>query len=183
MGLFRIVCYDYGLSLKREWDGGYIVTGSFNFFGYGNQVYFIKTNISGISLWTKAYGGPNLEYSYSIRQTQDGGCIVAGSTLSFGNSWQVYLIKTDAKGTIEVVETGRSTLNVKRSTLKITPTLFTSFVTLPENGAVLFNLYDISGREVGQFRGESVGKGLSPGVYFLKPERGVAELLRIVKVR
>jgi len=67
--------------------------------------------------------------------------------------------------------------------LRATPNPFTTFATLPGHEAERFSLYDVSGRKVGSFRGDRVGEGLAPGVYFLRPENGAAKPLRIVKVR
>jgi hypothetical protein len=67
--------------------------------------------------------------------------------------------------------------------LRITPNPFTSFATLPGHEAERFSLYDISGRKVGTYRGDRVGEGLAPGVYFLRQEGKNAEPLRIVKIR
>ena len=67
--------------------------------------------------------------------------------------------------------------------LRATPTPFTTFATLPGHEAERFSLYDVSGRKVGSFRGDRVGEGLAPGVYFLRPENGAAKPLRIVMVR
>ena len=89
---------DLGLSVQQTSDGGYIVTGYTNSFGNGNQVYLIKTNASGDTLWTKTYGGTRDDGGYSVQQTQDGSYIVAGYTNSFGSGSQVYFIKTNASG-------------------------------------------------------------------------------------
>jgi len=43
--------------------------------------------------------------------------------------------------------------------------------------------HDVSGRQVGTYKGSRIGEGLSPGVYFLRPESGDTKPLRIVKVR
>jgi hypothetical protein len=88
---------DGGYSVRQTSDGGYIVAGATNPFGNGDQVYLVKTNASGDTLWTRTYGGTGGDGGYSVRQTSDGGYIVAGVTYSFGNGEQVYLIKTDAK--------------------------------------------------------------------------------------
>ena len=46
----------------------------------------------------KTYGGLNDDYAYSVKQTSDGGYIMAGSTESFGTGGRIYLIKTNSFG-------------------------------------------------------------------------------------
>ena len=90
--------YDQGNYVRQTTDGGYIITGSTNSFGSGGEdVYLIKTNSNGDTLWTKTYGGTNNDIGYCIQQTTDGGYIIAGYTQSF-NSGGVYLIKTNVSG-------------------------------------------------------------------------------------
>jgi hypothetical protein len=89
---------EWGYSVQQTTDGGYIVTGRTNSFGNGDQLYLIKTNSLGDTLWTKVYGDTSGEGGYSVQQTVDGGYIVTGFTASFGNGLQVYLVKTDSLG-------------------------------------------------------------------------------------
>ncbi len=94
---------DYGYSIRQTTDGGYIIAGCthYGFFeGDSGDVYLIKTDSLGDTLWTKAFGGDFNDVGYSVCQTTDGGYIIAGCTNCFyeGNSGDVYLIKTDSLG-------------------------------------------------------------------------------------
>ena len=89
---------DGGFGGCQTSDGGYIVTGKTSSYGSGAQVYLIKTDRRGDTLWARTYGGAGWDQGNSVRQTSDGGYIVAGWTDSYGSTDQVYLIKTDSNG-------------------------------------------------------------------------------------
>jgi len=84
-----------GYSVQQTTDGGYIIAGYTELYGTDeDDVYLIKTNSSGDTLWTKTFGGVADERGYSVQQTSDGGYIVAGYTESYGaGGSDVYLIK------------------------------------------------------------------------------------------
>ncbi|MEO5569604.1 MAG: T9SS type A sorting domain-containing protein [Bacteroidia bacterium] len=91
---------DAGYSVQQTTDGGYIIAGYTSNFGAGiYNVYLIRTDANGDSLWTKTFGGAVDDQAYSVRQTMDGGFIITGHTSSFGGGpSSVYLIKTDTNG-------------------------------------------------------------------------------------
>ncbi|MBI4646045.1 MAG: T9SS type A sorting domain-containing protein [Bacteroidia bacterium] len=85
-------------SLEQTSDGGYLITGTTNSVGAGqNDIFLIKTDSSGNIEWNKTYGDINgyTEEGYSVKATNDGGFIIAGSVGSG------LLIKVDATGNIQ----------------------------------------------------------------------------------
>ena len=53
------------------------------------------------TLWTKSFGGISNDDGYSVQQTLDGGFIIVGSTESFGEDADIWLIKLDSQGNEE----------------------------------------------------------------------------------
>ena len=91
---------DKGLSVRQTTDGGYIVCGSKSLSEFGNRdIWLIKTDENGDSLWSKTFGGSSNDEGYSVQQTADGGYIICGETRSFGfGETDIWLIRTDENG-------------------------------------------------------------------------------------
>src|SRR5258706_6634098 len=90
---------DYGRSVRQTFDGGYIVVGNTNSFGTGyTNVYLIKTNSLGDTLWTRTYYWASFAFGNSVQQTSDSGYIITGSTALVGFSTDIYIIQTNYLG-------------------------------------------------------------------------------------
>lgn len=84
----------------RTSDGGYAVLGSSYSYGAGEyDVYLLRLDSLGDTLWSKTYGGAATDRGYDIQQMDDGGYVVVGSTYSFGaGDADVYLLRLDFAG-------------------------------------------------------------------------------------
>lgn len=94
---------DSTYSVTQAVDGGYILAGGTNSYGAGrSDVWLVKTDSKGYEQWNKTFGGINDDRAESVRQTFDGGYILAGGTGSFGRGWSdVWLIKIDTNGNMQ----------------------------------------------------------------------------------
>jgi len=92
--------HDKGKSLCQTTDDGYIIVGSkttstITWSSYG---WLIKTDSFGDTLWTKTFSDDAEASSFnSVKQTIDGGYIIAGSIYE-NNNQNIWLIKTDSNG-------------------------------------------------------------------------------------
>jgi hypothetical protein len=177
--------YDEAYSLAQTADDGYIITGQTQSYGAGlEDIWLIKTSPTGDTVWTRTYGGTGSDMGMCVQQTTDGGYIVGGLTNSFGAGGNdIYLIKTDANGSIGVEEPAGPKPTLRGQGLEATPNPFISHARIPGHEAEVFDLYDVSGKSLGACRGDRVGERLSPGVYFISPEGAHNGSVRIVKVR
>jgi uncharacterized delta-60 repeat protein len=94
-------------SVQQTSDGGYVVAGYTMSYGVGNADFLVlKLSSAGDLEWAKTYGGSGVDDPYSIRQTSDGGYIVAGITTSYGaGNYDVLLIKLGSAGDLSWAKT------------------------------------------------------------------------------
>ena len=99
-GLGTISSAEEGYNAYQTIDGGYIVAQFTDFANSsGSYANLVKTDSSGIPIWSKIYGGFYHSYGYDVKQTADSGFILTGSSVSAGSlATDAYLIKTDKNG-------------------------------------------------------------------------------------
>ncbi|MBA7688224.1 hypothetical protein ES703_96703 [subsurface metagenome] len=88
-----------GWYVEQTSGGGYIVIGGRALPAQTSEVWIIKTDSNGDTIWTKSFGGHAEDWAYSGQEVSDGGYIIAGYTESFGaGNFDLWLLKTDADG-------------------------------------------------------------------------------------
>ncbi|MGH8015393.1 MAG: N-acetylmuramoyl-L-alanine amidase, partial [Candidatus Zixiibacteriota bacterium] len=93
---------DYAQAIQPIVGGGYTVAGTTNSFGAGNSdMYLIKLNTNGDSVWSKTFGFSGSDSLFSMQQTIDKGFVLAGSTNSIGAGLSdMYVVRTDSLGNV-----------------------------------------------------------------------------------
>lgn len=103
--------YDTPNTLQQAADGGFVVAGIIDWFGVNNgDIWVLKLDSNGNvgpsypGTWQKSYGTSIEDMPDYIRQTADGGYIIAGRTGSYvpnkGNVYRFWILKLDSSGAI-----------------------------------------------------------------------------------
>jgi hypothetical protein len=81
-------------------SSGYLITGYENNFGStGYDIWLVKTDVNGNTVWDKTYGGNDWEVASAMGKLADSTYIIAGETYSFGNGQRdVYVIHLNGNG-------------------------------------------------------------------------------------
>jgi len=86
---------EYFYSVRQTTDGGFIVVGKEGSTRPGDySTYIVKTDVNGNEQWNKTTGGTGDGY-WSVKQTSDGGYILAGAQQTYDVA---LLVKADASG-------------------------------------------------------------------------------------
>ncbi|MGZ4068139.1 MAG: T9SS type A sorting domain-containing protein, partial [Bacteroidia bacterium] len=122
------VLYD----VKEVSSGGYVFTSlSTSFSGGINDFYVVRTNTSGDTLWTKTYGGANVEVPGGIEESPDKGFVISGSTKSFGaGNNDAYVVWTDSLGNTGCNQHNTTTIVTNCATIQNSSPTNKTFITL-----------------------------------------------------
>ncbi len=93
--------HDHATSIAKTSDSGYIVSGATESFGSGgSDIWLLRLDSEGDTLWTRTYGGAFDDISECITVCGDGGFLILGQT-NDGVEDLMSLIKTNSSGTVE----------------------------------------------------------------------------------
>ena len=75
---------EMGYSLELTQDGGFIIVGFTDSYGAGNKdVFIVRTDSNGDSLWTRTFGDTTDDIGYSVAAISNGDFIIAGERITW----------------------------------------------------------------------------------------------------
>jgi len=95
---------DHGRSIAQNSNDELFVSGRSNSITYGEDDFTLyKYTGTGDSLWTRYYGGDNLDVPHSLKLVEDDNLLITGYTRSYGelnddNLLNGWIVKTDSNG-------------------------------------------------------------------------------------
>ncbi len=169
--------YDAAFSIQQTTDGGSVVAGYSNSVdgdvtgnhGGNSDYWIVKQDSTGAVQWQKCLGGTSQDNAYSIRETIDGGYIVAGGSSSNNGDitagrggFDYWIVK------LSPVVLGATEINTSLSNPQIFPNPISNLTTISfsllQSEKISVNIYDITGRLI---KNLIIGN-LNPGEHQLK---------------
>jgi len=95
---------DFGFSVVETHDGYYVTAGQIQVYNPDSgqvflDVYVLKLDAAGDTIWARTYGGDRVDGSRSVIEASDGNYVITGYTDSWGaGDIDIYVIKIDPNG-------------------------------------------------------------------------------------
>jgi len=140
---------------------------------------------SGLTYSPVAHGVPGSDsaYTWTVPKTYSDDCFVMLWAYQNATGWDFSDSHFRIRNGTGVEVPPHALRLTPHAPYRVAPNPFISSATIPGHEKELFTLYDVSGRNIGVYKGDRIGAGLSAGIYFLKPESKDAKPLRLVKLR
>jgi len=175
-------------AVEKTADGGFILSGVTYSSGAGSgDYYLIKTDTNGDTIWTRTFGGSHREEAYDVKQTADGGYLLAGYSYSFsvGGS-DFFCVKTDGNGWVPIKSLKEPSIIREYKLYQNFPNPFnpTTKISwqLPVSSPVDLSVYSITGERIATLVKETYPAGfhtvewnavnLASGVYWYRFKAG-----------
>lgn len=164
--------------IEQTEDSNYIVVGYKTEYDSNADLWLLKFDKEGDTIWTRSYGSEDWDVGYCVKPDFDGGYIIAGTANSAEFDEEICLIKTNANGDTVVV--AEEPVVNPGGNWGIVTSVGLQIVLRYENHPDGFqaSIYDASGRKVDELHtGESSGiitwgEGYGSGVYFIRTVNG-----------
>jgi hypothetical protein len=91
---------EYGTNIIATSDGNILIAGKTESFGAGSfgDIYLVKVNTSGDTLWTASYPDQDQEVPFHLMETQNGEYLVTGTNEDNSQYSELYLLKVSSTG-------------------------------------------------------------------------------------
>ena len=156
-------------------DGNYFSIGGVITDSTSNDVVIVKCDTAANIIWSKTFGGVQVDVMNYALPTPDGGVVVCGMETSWGDGGGVYLIKTDSAGNAQTYITGidnRVAVSLTPIALYPNPVTATATVAInnKENTNGTFSVFNALGEEVQVYEVQNASftiykDNLPPGLY------------------
>jgi hypothetical protein len=158
---------DYGLGIvPTETDSGFVITGETALPSAPADLYVLKCDAQGDSVWLRTYGGGLPDGAESMTKMYDGGFAICGYTRSFGaGSYDVWILRMSG-------EPGVQEENDEDMRQHMLGTIVTGPLSL--FGDREYRIFDVIGRQIHTLNP-------APGIYFIEVDGKISE--KIVKIR
>ncbi len=167
---------DEGFAVVQTLDGGFFITGlseSYHHSDDDSDLYMIKTDANGDTLWTAHFGGFYDDGGYAGFQSDDGGFVAAGYYYHPGAALNFYAVKVNAEGTLQVP----GNVLFAGDKVSLFPNPAANYATIkfsnPGNSLFTLSLISIDGKIVKKITDISENsykldvKDLEQGIYFI----------------
>ena len=159
---------DYAYAVQQTTDGGYIIAGFTDSFGAGSyDIWILKIDALGDTVWTKTIGGMHNEIAYGIVECQDGGYAIGGFTVSFGTGASDFYLVRLAPETGIVKDTDKQV-----ATPYCPATIIRGSLHLPSGSNC--RVLDIMGRRVKP-------EDIAQGIYFLESKDRIVRKIVVLR--
>jgi hypothetical protein len=90
---------DFGEAVVSTADSHYVAVGASESFGNGaTDLYAFKVDSLGEYVWSRTFGGPNIDYGTDVVELDDGSFLLTGYSNSFSVGYDMFLVKIQSNG-------------------------------------------------------------------------------------
>jgi len=144
------------------------------------DIVVLKMDTNGLLKWLYRFDGPGhfRDCGEEIVYGSDDNLYVAGYSYGANQDFTVLSIGPELG-----VEEKTTQSSIARSYYDVLPNPFASYASVLGHEEKCFCMFDVTGRQVGLYKGDRIGWDLGPGTYFLMPEDRSLQPMRVVKIK